>query len=164
MPFKGEVLSVQALLASAASDDAPERPLGPSVVRHTAAGNARHAADLIAAGDGLESGWRFGILQTIDDYASTLRRGGAALGAVVFVEEPPPTGSVELDAAFAALADHLAERDGWTAPAWAHNPRRAVEEWYPMVPNIDRPEASTTSPRAFRERGIYLTTRSLARA
>ncbi|UNX54742.1 hypothetical protein MF406_00050 [Georgenia sp. TF02-10] len=38
--------------------------------------------------------------------------------AQAFTERPPRTGAVQLDAAFAAVADHLAERDGWQAPAW----------------------------------------------
>lgn len=163
MVFQGEVLSIGALLERAKT--APATVPGAGVgVRHTAAGDAAHAATLLRAGGTLEAGWRFGILQTLDDYTSTFRRGGAKLAAEVFADEPPPTGSVQLDAAFAALADHLAERDGWQVPAWALNPARRVEGWFPSVPAIFRIEAEQDSPRAFRERGIFITSRSLNRA
>jgi hypothetical protein len=133
-------------------------------VRHTAADNAARCAVLLAAGDTPETCWRFGILQTLDDYTSTLRRGGIALAAVVFAEQPAPTGSVQLDAAFAALADHRAERDGWAVPAWALDPARRADGWYPAVPAIFRTEAEQESPRAFRQRGILIPGRSLNRA
>ena len=133
-------------------------------MRHTAADNAARCAVLLAAGDSAEACWRFGILQTLDDYASTLRRGGTELAAEVFAAEPARTGSVQLDAAFAALADHLAERDGWTAPAWALDTARRTHGWYPAVPAIFRAEAERDSPRAFRQRGILVTGRSLDRA
>jgi len=170
MAFKGEVLSVSELLAlSVETLPGVQSPAGAVAkdafsVRHTAAGNARHCSGLIEGGESLDVGWRFGILQTLDDYVSTVRRGGVKLGAAVFAEEPPRTGSVELDAAFAALADHLAERDRWEAPSWAQNAERAVESWYPAVSSIFREEAKAESPRAFRQRGVFITERSLARA
>lgn len=170
MAFKGEVLTVSELLVlSGATLPGVHPPVGAlakdaTSVRHTAAGNARHCSDLIEGGEPLDVGWRFGILQTLDDYVSTVRRGGVELGAEVFAEEPPQTGSPELDAAFAALADHLAERDGWEAPSWVENAERAVESWYPEVPSIFREEAEAESPRAFRQRGLFITERSLARA
>lgn len=95
---------------------------------------------------------------------STLRRGGITLAAQVFAEEPPSTGAAQIDAAFAALADHLAERDGWRAPSWAVDAARRTSSWYPAVPDVFRAEADRESPRAFRERGIFITGRSLARA
>jgi len=146
MVFQGEVLSIGALLerAQTALSHAPGLGVG---VRHTAASNAVRSAELLASGVSPEAGWRFGVLQTLDDYTSTLRRGGA-----------------KLDAAFAALADHLAERDGWTAPIWAADSARRTEAWYPAVPAIFRREAEQDSPRAFRQRGIFITERSLSRA
>jgi hypothetical protein len=100
----------------------------------------------------------------LDDYTSVLRRGGPDLAAGVFTDEPPRTGSAHLDAAFAALADHLAERDQWTAPAWARDPSRHTTAWYPAVPAIFHADADKESPEAFRRRGILITSRSLARA
>jgi hypothetical protein len=162
--FQGQVLTVEQMLDRAAAT--PDTPVGVGVgVRHTAADNARACRDLLATGDSLDECWRFGILQTLDDYTSTLRRGGVALATEVFAPEPQPTGSAQVDAAFAALATHLADRDGWDAPTWAHDPSRfAVEAWYPAVPVMWRAEADQDSPPAFRDRGIFITSRSLARA
>lgn len=163
MAFQGEVLTIGALLKLAQSASAGE-PAGDVGVRHTAASNARECVNLLAAGDSLDVCWRFGILQTFDDYTSTLRRGGVGLAAQVFAEEPPRTGAAQLDAAFAALADYLAERDAWPTPPWADDPTRRTIDWYPAVPQIFRAEADQQSPRAFAERGILITGRSLARA
>lgn len=163
MAFQGQVLSIGALLERAQAAPADEQATSVGV-RHTAASNARHCAELLAGGDSLDTCWRFGILQTLDDYTSTLRRGGVTLASQVFSEEPPHTGAVQLDAAFAALADYLAELDGWQAPAWTYNPARRTSGWYPAVPGIFRGEANRESPRAFAQRGIFITRRSLDRA
>ncbi len=144
MAFQGEVLSIGALLGRAQT--APTTVPGAGVgVRHTAAENAARCAALLAAGDSVGSCWRFGILQTLDDYTSTLRRGGVQLAAEVFEGEPAPTGSAQLDAAFAALADHLAERDGWQTPAWALNPARHAEAWFPACPRSSVQRRSKTA-------------------
>ncbi|MFB9774854.1 hypothetical protein [Brevibacterium otitidis] len=163
MVFLGEIRPVSELLSAALAEPAPV-PATDIGVRHTAAGNAKACRDLLAEGEGLDACWRFGILQTLDDYTSTLRRGGPDLAAGVFVDEPEPTGAGELDAAFAALADHLAERDGWTPPVWALDPARHTTAWYPSVPAIFRADADRESLRAFRQRGVFLTDRSLLRA
>ncbi|MFT3796869.1 hypothetical protein [Microbacterium sp.] len=163
MVFQGEVLSVAALLdAARATPAASPSPLVG--VRHTAAHNAEACRTLLADGESLDGCWRFGILQTLDDYTSVLRRGGPDLAAGVFTDEPPRTGSVQLDAAFAALADYLSGLDGWPTPAWVHDPSRRTEAWYPAVPAIFRADADQESPGAFRRRGILVTARSLARA
>lgn len=164
MVFKGEVLSVTEMLRLA--EEAPATPASPAGVLHTAAGNALDAADLVADGEPPTAGWRFGVLQTLDDYTSTCRRGGAELGAGVFTDPPAPTGSVELDAAFAALAEYLAERDGWTPPAWTSDAWRSVApaEWWASTPSIFRDIALEESPRPFRDRGIWITLSGIARA
>lgn len=163
MVFQGEVLSVAALLDAARAT--PVIPPNPPVgVRHTAAQNAEACRTLLADGESLDGCWRFCILQTVDDYTSVLRRGGPDLAAGVFTDEPPRTGSAQLDAAFAALAEYLADRDGWPTPAWASDPSRRTEAWYPAVPAIFRADADQESPAAFRRRGILITARSLARA
>jgi hypothetical protein len=163
MVYRGDVLPVGALLEHALSAPAA-RPAAAVGVRHTAAGNAALCAALVAAGEPPDQGWRFGVLQTLDDYASTLCRGGPSLAAQVFADEPAPTGCPALDAAFAALAEHLAGRDGWPAPAWAADPERRADAWCPDVPAIFRAEAERDSPPAFRRRGIWITARSLERA
>ncbi|MDR1513463.1 MAG: hypothetical protein LBS56_08290, partial [Propionibacteriaceae bacterium] len=83
MVFQGEVLSVAALLDAARATPAtpPSNHIG---VRHTAAQNAEACRALLADGATLDECWRFGILQTLDDYTSVLRRGGPDLAAGVF--------------------------------------------------------------------------------
>lgn len=161
--FQGEVLSVGALLHAARTT--PEAASSTSVgVRHTVAQNATACRTMLAAGESLDACWRFGILQTLDDYNSVLRRGGPELAAQVFTDEPPNTGSVEVDAAFAALAEHLAGRDSWPTPDWASDSSRRAAAWYPAVPAIFHADADRESPEAFRRRGILITARSLDRA
>lgn len=161
MTFRGEVLPVGALIdvAGSGADTVTTSDVG---IRHTAAQNAAACRPLLA--DGPDTGWRFGVLQTLDDYSSTLRRGGVGLAAEVFADEPPATGSAGVDAALAALAEYLAHRDGWRPPAWALDPSRRVDVWYPAVPTIFRPDANRESPEPFRRRGILITARSLERA
>ncbi|ALD14427.1 hypothetical protein GW571_14760 (plasmid) [Clavibacter capsici] len=164
MVFQGEVLPVTEMIRLA--EEGPDAPVNSAGVLHTAAGNALDAAELVSDGQPPTAGWRFGVLQTLDDYTSTCRRGGAELGSGVFTDPPAPTGSVELDAAFAALAEYLAERDGWTPPAWTSDAWRSVAPavWWASTPSIHREIALEESPRPFRKRGIWITLSGLARA
>ena len=66
-------------------------------------------------------------------------------------------------AQLAALAEHLAERDGWEAPAWAGDPARTTT-WYPDLLEMDRHEATHHGPKAFRRHGVFITHRALGRA
>lgn len=163
--FQGEVLPLAVFLAQAKSAE----PLGQELyadigLRHTANDNAAECASMLHAGRSLDECWRFGILQTLDDYTSTLRRGGTELAQQVFSLEPAPTGATEIDAAFAALAEYLADRDGWVTPQWAFQAHRRVEAWFPAVPRIYRQFARVQSPEVFRSRGNFITDTSLARA
>lgn len=165
MAFKGTRLPVGELIARAKAAPEPDwTTVYGTSLRHDAADEATEAARLIARGESLNSGWRFGILQTLDDYNSAIRRGGLDLGARVFEREPQRTGADELDAAFAALADHLAARDGWTAPVWASDPSRCTERWYPSQSSAFYAEADRQSPPAFRRRGVFIGANALNRA
>lgn len=108
--------------------------------------------------------WRFGLLQTLDYYTSAMRNGRREAAISLFSDEPPMTGNPVVDAGAAALADWLATRDGWDAPAWVHDPARTVAEAYPQIPWFDRETARAESPDAFRSRGLFVTLRSLSRA
>src|SRR6218665_4121514 len=115
MVFQGDVLPIGALLERAQT--APAYEPGADVgVRHTAADNAARCAVLLSAGDTPEACWRFGILQTLDDYASTLRRGGVKLAAEGFAPPPAPTRSGRIDAGVAGGAGHPAGRAGVAPP------------------------------------------------
>lgn len=169
MAFKGTVLSVGELLKRAKRAPAPDWSAiaTDQVVRRRAEEAARHCAQLLATGEPLSQAWRFGILQTLDDYTATTRKGGTALGSQVFDPEPARTGSPSLDAAFAALAVWLANRDGWAPPAWAQDPsRRAPAPWYPAATEHLGliAEAEREAPREFRERNVLVSVHDLDRA
>lgn len=163
--FEGEVLPLADFIAQAKATEQPDQALYSDIgLRHTAQGNATACASMINAGRSLDECWRFGVLQTLDDYTSTLRRGGTELAQQVFAPGPALTGAPEIDAAFAALGEYLADRDGWIAPQWVYQAERRVHEWFPAVPSIYHQFAFDQSPRAFRSRGIFITDTSLARA
>lgn len=112
-----------------------------------------------------EALWRFGVLQLLDDYESTLRQHGVAAAARVFKVEPPLTGHSGLDAAYAALACWLAERDGWATPSWAHQASRIARPWWFVSESAyGRAWAMVESPGEFRIRGIFITKSALVRA
>ena len=169
MEFEGRVLPVDELIEYAKQAPEPDWA-GLAIdmkVRHRAADAADHCVRLLASGEPLSDAWRFGILQTIDYYTSTTRRGGVQLGRPVFDPEPVRTGAPGLDAAFAALAVFLADRDGWVPPAWALDPsRRAPTPWYPADtrhPGLIA-QAQREAPPEFRERNVIVAAHDLDRA
>ena len=166
MAFKGVVLSVGELVARAQAASEPDwgALYGHVGLRNDAADAAQDCARLLSAGESLNTCWRFGILQSVDYYDSCVRRGGVALGAQVFRREPVPTGSTQLDAAFAALAEHLAVRDSWPVPPWAARTARRTDRWYVAQSPAFYAEADQQSPPAFRSRGIYISANALDRA
>lgn len=166
MGFQGVELSVSELLAQSNDPGEPDWSslYGNVGLRNDAADAAAHCAQLLVAGESLNACWRFGILQAVDYYESSLRRGGVDLGSQVFDRPPPRTRSREIDAAFAALAEHLAARDGWTVPAWATDPDRVTPRWYAAQSAAFHDEANRESPPAFRSRGVYISANALNRA
>lgn len=104
------------------------------------------------------------LLQLLDDYERAVRHRGPPAGAALFEEMPPATGDSGVDAALAALAEHLARRDGWRPPAWALDERRYAEPWW-FVSGVRawHAIALVESPLAFRKRGVFLTASALDR-
>lgn len=103
------------------------------------------------------------VLQLLDDYERAIRN-GMATGAALFRDPPPGTGDSGVDAALAALAEHLARRDGWQAPDWTLDERRYAEPWW-FVSGVRawHALALVESPLAFRKRGVFLTASALER-
>ena len=101
--------------------------------------------------------WRHVVLQLLDDYQSQVRRLGVAAASTIFDEEPPRTGDTRVDAALAALAEHLARRDGWRVPTWARDPDRRTLDWW-FVDDLPALQAFALreSPLAFRKRGVFI--------
>jgi hypothetical protein len=69
-----------------------------------------------------------------------------------------------VDAALAALAEHLGRRDGWPVPAWARDPDREAMPWW-FVSDLRgmHPRALVESPSSFRRRGVFITRSALER-
>lgn len=129
-----------------------------------AADAALLADDLLAEGETLQSVWRYVIVQLLDDYSHDLVRVGASVASRRFTREPSVTRSAEVDAALAALAEHLARRDNWHVPAWARKPGRYSARWWFVTPLRGmHPTALQESPPSFRTRGIFITASALSR-
>jgi hypothetical protein len=78
----------------------------------------------------------------------------------LLVDEPPGTGDERWDVLLAALAEHLAARDGRGAPAWSE-PRRLRRFWFPFNTPAARVDAVVHAPAAFRRRGVFLSAHEL---
>ena len=130
-----------------------------------AADAARLADEMLTQGDTLQAVWKYSIIQLLDDYSHDLGRNGAEVASRRFTDEPALTQAAEVDAAIAALAEHLARRDGWTPPAWARKPGRYSQKWWFVTPLRGmHPTALQESPPSFRTRGVFITAGALSRA
>ena len=83
---------------------------------------------------------------------------------MVFRDAPRATGDTRVDAAFAAMAEYLARRDGWTVPPWARLPEREAWPWW-FVTDLRglHPRALVELPSSFRRRGVFITSGALDR-
>jgi hypothetical protein len=122
------------------------------------------AAELISQSASSSRIWRFVFAQLLDDYSSVLRHRGVEAASALWAAEPPTTGDGRVDAAFAALAEHLARRDRWRSPAWAGQPGRESFPWW-FVTDLRglHPRALVESPLSFRRRGVFITRDALER-
>jgi hypothetical protein len=75
-------------------------------------------------------------------------------------EEPPGTGDERWDVFLAALAEHLAARDGRAAPSWVEQ-RSLRQLWFPFNTRAARVDALVHAPAAFRRRGVYVAPQEL---
>jgi hypothetical protein len=107
--------------------------------------------------DDLRGVWRFVIVQLLDDYSSVKRFRGLAAAADLFREPPGAMGDSRVDAALAALAEHLARRDGWPTPLWAARHLGPAIPWW-FVSELESLQAMAIqqSPLSFRKRGVFI--------
>jgi hypothetical protein len=126
---------------------------------------AGSAAAMLADGERLSRLWRYVFAQLLDDYTSVLHHAGAQAAARMWSEAPRSTGDSRVDAAFAAMAEYLARRDGWAVPSWARLPEREAWPWW-FVTDLRglHPRALVESPSSFRRRGVFITSGALDRA
>jgi hypothetical protein len=110
--------------------------------------------ELLTGADG-SLHWRL-IAEFLEEYRwepSTTRFG-------LLTEEPASTGDERWDVFLAALAEHLAARDGRAAPSWAES-RSLRRFWFPFNTRAARVDAVVHAPAAFRRRGVYLAAQEL---
>jgi class 3 adenylate cyclase len=126
---------------------------------------AGSAAVMLADGERLSRLWRYVFAQMLDDYMSVLHHAGVEAAARMWSGAPRGTGDSRVDAAFAAMAEYLARRDGWTVPPWARLPGREAWPWW-FVTDLRglHPRALAESPSSFRRRGVFITSGALDRA
>jgi hypothetical protein len=74
--------------------------------------------------------------------------------------EPAETGDERWDVFLAALAEHLAARDGSVAPWWVES-RSLRRFWFPFNTPAARVDAVVHAPAAFRRRGVYVAAQEL---
>lgn len=70
-------------------------------------------------------------------------------------DEPAGTGDQRWDVFLAALAEHLAARDGRRAPEWAES-RSLRRFWFPFNTRAARVDAIVHAPASFRRRGVFV--------
>ncbi|GGM34820.1 hypothetical protein GCM10007977_040390 [Dactylosporangium sucinum] len=74
--------------------------------------------------------------------------------------EPASTGDSRWDVFLAALAEHVAARDGRDGPPWAAT-RSLRRFWFPFDGPAARVDAVVNAPAAFRRRGVFVARQEL---
>ncbi|MGD0603618.1 MAG: hypothetical protein ABSA53_08470 [Streptosporangiaceae bacterium] len=120
---------------------------------------------MLQQGERLSRLRRYVFVQMLDDYTSVLRHTGVLAAARMWASSPRSAGDIRVDAAFAAMAEYLARRDGWAVPSWARLPEREAWPWW-FVTGLRglHPRALVESPSSFRRRGVFITSGALDRA
>jgi hypothetical protein len=126
---------------------------------------ASAAVAMLGDGERLSRLWRYVFVQMLDDYTSVLHHKGSHAAEEMWASAPRDTGDVRVDAAFAAMAEYLARRDGWAVSPWARLPEREAWPWW-FVTDLRglHPRALVESPSSFRRRGVFITNGALDRA
>lgn len=74
--------------------------------------------------------------------------------------EPPTTGDERWDVFLAALAEHVAAKDGRAAPGWCEG-RSLRQFWFPFNTRAARVDALVHAPASFRRRGVFVAPQEL---
>jgi hypothetical protein len=107
-------------------------------------------ARFIVAEAGFEGRWRLVV-----EFLKEFHHEPSATRAGLLLDAPPQTGDVRWDALIAGLAEHLAMRDGQSAPQWSGSAglRRF---WFPFDTPGARAQALVHAPAALRRRGVFV--------
>jgi hypothetical protein len=110
---------------------------------------------VLLAGSDDSRRWRL-IAEFLEEYRWEPQDSRAELLAA----EPAPTGDERWDVFLAALAEHLAAKDGRGAPSWAE-PRSLRQFWFPFNTRAARVDAVVHAPASFRRRGVFVAAQEL---
>jgi hypothetical protein len=114
---------------------------------------ARLGALLAGADDSVR--WRL-VAEFLEEYRWEPVESRAGL----LEDEPAVTGDEHWDVFLAALAEHVAARDGRDGPAWAGT-RSLRRFWFPFNDRAARVDAVVHAPAAFRRRGVFVARQEL---
>jgi hypothetical protein len=109
---------------------------------------------LLAASDDSRR-WRL-VAEFLEEY----KWEPAETRGTLLAQEPARTGDERWDVFLAALAEHLAAKDGHGEPPWAEA-RRLRRLWFPFNSRAARVDAVVNAPAAFRRRGVYVAAQEL---
>lgn len=99
--------------------------------------------------------WRL-VAEFLEEY----RWEGTTSRAMMLADEPDDTGDERWNVFLAALAEHLAARDGRAAPTWVET-RSLRRFWFPFNTRAARVDALVHAPAAFRRRGVFVAPQEL---
>jgi hypothetical protein len=102
-----------------------------------------------------ETRWRL-VAEFLEEY----RHEPADVRLALLDDEPASTNDQRWDVLLAALAEHLAAREGVGAPKWSDS-RRLRRFWFPFNTSAARVDAVVHSPAAFRRRGVFIAPQEL---
>ncbi|WP_097328674.1 hypothetical protein [Paractinoplanes atraurantiacus] len=114
---------------------------------------ARLGTLLAGADDSLR--WRL-VAEFLEEYGWEPAESRARL----LEDEPASTGDEHWDVFLAALAEHVAARDGRDGPSWAGS-RSLRRFWFPFNGRAARVDAVVHAPAAFRRRGVFVARQEL---
>lgn len=116
---------------------------------------ARLAEYFVEAGQDDDLRWRF-LAEFLEEY----RHEPVEMRRDLLEPEPRSTGDKRWDVFLAALAEHLAARDGRRGPLWSE--RRSLGQfWFPFNTRAARVDAIVHAPAAFRRRGVFVAPQEL---
>ncbi len=107
-------------------------------------------AAFVAVEPDFDTRWRL-VVEFLKEY----HREPAADRQRLLADRPEPVGDERWDVLFAALAEHLAMRDGKDAPQWSAS-RGLRRFWFPFDAPGARAQALVHAPAAFRRRGVFV--------
>jgi len=99
--------------------------------------------------------WRL-VAEFLEEY----RHEPASSRFDLLADEPASAGDERWDVLLAALAEHLAARDGRGGPVWSEG-RRLDVIWFPFDTPAARVDAFVHAPAAFRRRGVFVAPQEL---